>query len=293
MAKARKILKRIKAVRNIHTVTKTMEMVASTRFKRAHDRALAARPYTDRLADVVGDLMARGGQEKLSHPLLKEQEHLRRDVLLVITSHTGMCGGYNAFITSMAVARYEQLRAGGYEALVRVVGKRGLQGLRFRGCPIDRILPGFERHPTYAEVTPLADELMAEFIAGKISGLEVAYTQHLPSGQLSPVIAQLLPLTYISPPPAPPGFTPPPYEFLPSARETLDKLLPTTMRLRLYQCFLDAAVTEQAARIRAMKAATENADDMLHDLTIRYNRRRQAQITTELAEIMGGSAGVE
>jgi F-type H+-transporting ATPase subunit gamma len=293
MAQARKILKRIKAVRNIRTVTKTMAMVASTRFKRAHDRAVAARPYTDRLADVVGDLMARGGQKKLSHPLLREQESVRRDVLLVLTSHTGMCGGYNALVSSVAVARFKQIRAGGYEVLIRLVGKRGIQPLRFHGCPIDRLLPEFEHHPTYAEIAGVADELMAEFVAGKISGLEVAYTQYLSSGQQSAVIAQLLPLTYMLPPPAPPGITPPPYEFLPSARQILNQLLPTTVRLRLYQCFLDAAVTEQAARIRAMKAATENADEMLHDLTVYYNRRRQAQITTELAEIMGGAAGVE
>ncbi len=130
---------------------------------------------------------------------------------------------------------------------------------------------------------------MTDFVAGRIGGLEVAYMQYLSSGRQSAVIAQVLPLTYATPPATTPGLAPVPYEFVPSPREILDRLLPATVRLRLYQCFLDAAVTEQMARIQAMRAATDNADDMLHNLTVRYNRDRQAQITTELAEILGGS----
>ena len=291
MAKARKILKRVRAVGNIRTVTKTMEMVASTRFRRAHVRAVAARPYTDRLSDLVGDLVERCGQDMLRHPLLTEPEHLHRDVLLVITSNAGMCGGYNAALLSVAAARYKQLTGAGYEVLLWVAGRRGLGSLRFRGFPIDRALTGFDHQPAFAPAAELAEELMTDFAAGRISGLEVAYTQYLPSGRQSAVIAQLLPLTYTAPP-TPPGLIPPPYELVPSAQAILDKLLPATVRLRLYQCFLDAAVTEQLTRARAMRSATENADEMLHDLTITYNRVRQAQITTELAEILGGSAEV-
>lgn len=290
MAKARKILRRVRAVGNIRTVTKTMEMVASTRFKRAHVRAVAARPYTDRLSDLVGDLVERCGQDKLDHPLLTEVEHLRRDVLLVITSNTGMCGGYNASVLSVASARYEQLTEAGYEVRLWVAGRRGLGSLRFRGFPIDRALTGFDHRPSFAAAAELAEGLMTDFGAGRISGLEVAYTQYFASGRQSAVIAQLLPLTYTAPPPTLPGLVPPPYEFVPSPRAILDKLLPATVRLRLYQCFLDAAVTEQLTRAQAMRSATENADEMLRDLTVTYNRVRQAQITTELAEILGGGA---
>ncbi len=293
MAKARKILKRLRAVGSIRTVTKTMEMVASTRFKRAHVRAAAARPYTDRLTDLVGDLVGRGAREELSHPLLIEHERVQRDVLLVITSNTGMCAGYNASVLSVAIARHQQLTEAGYDVLLRVVGRRGLHALRFRGLAIDRTLTQLDQRPSFAAVAELAEELMTDFAAGRISGLEVAYTQYISSGRQSAVIAQLLPLTYTAPPPTTPGVAPQPYEFLPSPRAILAQLLPATVRLRLYQCFLDAAVTEQIARMQAMRAATDNADEMLQDLTVSYNRDRQAQITTELAEILGGAAGVD
>lgn len=289
MAKPRKILKRVRAVRNIRTVTRTMEMVASTRFRRAHVRAVTARPYTDRLSDLVGDLVARCGEATLAHPLLAEHEHVLRDVLLVIASDTGMCGGYNSAVLSVAAARYRQLTEAGYDVLLRVSGRRGMQSLRFGGLKVERDLPQFGHRPSFTAVAELANELMADFLSDRIGGLEVAYTQYLPSGRQSAVIAQILPMTYTAPP-ATPGTTPVPYEFVASPQSILDKLLPATMRLRLYQCFLDAAVTEQMARVRAMRAATENADDMLHDLTVTYNRRRQAQITTELAEILGGAS---
>jgi F-type H+-transporting ATPase subunit gamma len=289
VAKARKILKRIRAVGNIRTVTRTMEMVASTRFRRAHVRAVAARPYTDRLSDLVGDLVARCSRGELHHPLLTEYQHIQRDVLVVLTSNTGMCGGYNASVLSVALARYEQLVEAGYEVLLRVAGRRGVGALRFRHLSVDRELTGGGHQPSFEAAAELAEELMTDFTAGRISGLEVAYMQYLSSGRQSAVIAQVLPLTHIPPPPTTPGMVPVAYEFVPSLSDVLDRLLPATVRLRLFQCFLDAAVTEQMARIRAMRSATENADQMLHDLTVRYNRDRQAQITTELAEILGGS----
>jgi len=264
-------------------------MVASTRFKRAHDRAVSARPYVDRLADLVGDLLAKCGKGVLCHPLLIEHHETKADVLLVLTSNSGMCGGYNSTVLSVAVKRLAQLAREGLAARIWVTGRRGTQYLRFRKYHVERALTEFGHSPTYSQVVQVANELMGEFLAGRIGGLEVAYTQFLSSGRQTPVIAQLLPLTYTPPPPTVPGLYQAPYEFHPSDQEILDKLLPATMRLRLYSCILDAAAAEQIARARAMRAATENADEMLHELKIRYNRTRQAQITTELAEIMGGS----
>ena len=205
-----------------------------------------------------------------------------------------MCGGYNDAVLSMAVARYKQLVQAGYQVLLRVAGRRGQQVFRFRKLPVDRAMESFGHRPEFAAAAEVAEELMTDFAAGRISGLEVAYTQYLPSGAaigggradpaaLAPRGRRLRRR----------GVIPVPYEFVPSPQTILDTLLPATVRLRLYQCFLDAAVTEQLSRARAMRAATENADEMLHDLTVAYNRRRQAQITTELAEILGGSVGAE
>ncbi len=294
MAKARKIQKRLRAVGNIRTVTKTMEMVASMRFKRSHDRAVSARPYTDRLADLVGDILGRRDESALRHPMLIEHPTVKRDVLIVLTSNSGMCGAYNAAVLSVAIERLGLLDKEGYDVKLWVAGKRGVRNLRFRGYEVDRVLADFDHRPDYSRVSDLARELLAMFLGGRLGGLEAAYTQFLSSGRQVPVIAQLLPLTYTPPPPRTPGAPElAPYEFRPSQQEILDELLPATLRLRLYQCFLDAAVAEQIARVRAMGAATENADEMLHDLTVRYNRTRQAQITTELAEIVGGSTQTE
>jgi len=293
MPKARKILKRVKAVKNIRTVTRTMEMVASARFRKAHDSAVATRPYTDHLSDLVGDLMARRGEMELRHPLLEEPSNAKCDVLMVLSSNAGLCGPYNASILSTAIERLEQLKAAGYRVLLHVVGKRGAQYFQYRRIPVDKAYVDFKHTPTYEQVSAMAESLMEDFLAGRIGGLEVAYTQYLRSGQQDPAIAQILPLSQTLPPPDRLDHRGVEYEFLPSPRELLDRLLPAVVRLRLYQCFLDAAVTEQISRIRAMRSATENADEKIHDLTVLYNRTRQAQITTELAEIMGGAAGVK
>jgi F-type H+-transporting ATPase subunit gamma len=293
MAKARRILKRVKAVGNIRTVTRTMEMVASARFKKAHDSAIASRPYTDHMTDLVGDLLARCGDSGLHHPLLEESPGVKWEVLLVLASNMGLCGPYNASVLATAMERLGQLRAGGYQVFLHVVGKRGVPYFRYRRVKVDKAYLEFKRTPSYEQIAAIADSLMEDFQARRIGGLEVAYTQYLRGGRQGPAIAQLLPLSQIPPPPRPSGSLTVEYEFLPSPQELLERLLPATVRLRLYQCFLDAAVTEQISRVRAMRAATENADDMIHDLTVLYNRTRQAQITTELAEIIGGAAGVK
>jgi len=301
MAKARNILKRAKAVKTIRSVTKTMEMVSTARFKRMYNRALAARPYTQRLCDLVAELIARGGPGQLKHPLLSPATGPRCDVLLVLTGNRGLCGSYNHAVIKVATERMKGIAQEAYQVCLRVVGRKGIQYFRHGGRPMDKEYTDFEPKtavtgPDYQKVSDLADSLMTDFLAGKVSGLEVAYTQLISAGRYMPVIAQVLPITQWTAPAGPsprPGPTTPPFEMMPSAPEILDKLLPMTVRLRLYQCFLDAAVTEQISRMTAMRAATESADDMIHSLTLRYNHLRQAQITTELAEIIGGRAGIE
>ena len=294
MAKARKILKHVKAIKNIRTVTNTMEMVATARFKKSHDRVVASRPFVDRLAKVVGDLVHRGGLDSISHPLLREPKDVKHDTMIVITSNRGLAGSYNSAVLRVALERYHQVRDGGYQVSLRAVGKRGINALKFRKLPLDRTYTQFDHTPPYDVVRDMADEIMDQFAQGKISGLEVAYMQFVSSGVQRPAIAQLLPLTdlvtersrWVTE--AKTGF-----ELLPAGTEILDRLLPLTVRMKLYQCFLEAAVSEQVMRIAAMRSATDAADDMIHDLTVAYNRQRQSQITTELAEIMGGRGAVE
>ena len=296
MAKARNILKRTRAVKNIRDVTKTMEMIASSRFRRAHKQLVAARPYTDRMSDLVACLIDRMGTASLRHPLLRDDEEPRRDVLLVLTSNRGLCGAMNPSVLRIATARHEQLREAGYEVLLQVVGRRGARHFRFRGIELDAAHTTLGDMPDYDAIAAMADALMAAFLDGEISGVELAYMQFISGARQRPAIAQVLPLSDL-PSPAPSRLAAvgeaAPYDFVPSPSEILDRLLPATVHLRMYQCFLDSSASEQVMRIAAMKTATENADDMLHDLTVRYNRMRQSRITRELTEIAGGGAPVK
>lgn len=297
MAKARKILKRAKAVKSICTVTKTMEMVATARYRKSHQRAVATKPFVDRLAETVTSLCSRGMLDGAEHPLLKPNPSVRREAMLVITSNRGLAGAYNSGVLKIANERLRQLREGNYETLVYVVGKRGIQYMRFRRQSVEKAFTQFDTLPMYSDVTGIADMFIDMFTSGQISDLEVAYTQFISSGRQKAVIAPVLPLseltTGVQAWSSGKGGIVPSYELIPSADEILGRLLPLSVRMKIYQCFLDAAVSEQMMRIAAMRSATDAANDMIHSLTVKYNRMRQGQITTELAEIMGGRSGLE
>ena len=308
MAKARSILKRAKAVKSTRTITKTMEMISTARFKKTHDRVSAAKPYTQAIGAMVADLVATAGD--VNHPLLHADESVKPYVLMVITANRGLCGSYNSAVLRMAMERFEQLQASGKDVQLYVVGKKGLAFLKFRKFSIARPYCDFDYQVDYRSVSDLADDLMDQFIRRLIGGVEVVYTQFISSGKQKAGIAHVLPLSIESgqatlakaDSPAPQGqakvqapakATQALFEYLPSVALVLEKLLPASVRIKMYQCFLDASVSEQIARMTSMRAATENADDMIHSLTVRYNRMRQAQITTELSEIVGGRAGME
>lgn len=294
MAKARKILRHVNAVKSIRTVTRTMEMVASARFKRSHDLAVAARPYTDRLGEMVLEIIQRADRKMLKHPLLVEPSRVRKIVLLVLTSNRGLCGGFNSSVIRIAEERRKQLTEAGYEPQLHVVGKKGIQYYRFRNISVAQQYREFEDIPGYRRVESLSETLMGDFLAQRICGVEVAYMQFLSAGKQSASVCPILPLSDITPlSPHGKAHEASVYEFKPSMQDVLKSVLPATARQRIYQCFLDSAVSEQVMRIAAMHSATDSADDMIHSLSVRYNRTRQSQITTELSEIMGGRIGLE
>ena len=296
MAKARKILKRAKSIKSIRTVTKTMEMVATARFRKSHQRVVATKPFVDRLADVVSG-MCGGGLDDISHPLLRAKSEVKRTAMLVITSNRGLAGAFNSSVLRTAVERVKQLHEAGEDVELHVVGKRGLQFMRFRKLAVTKAYTQFDKTITFEQASEVADTFMDLLVTGKINNLEVAYMQFISSGKQKPVVAKVLPLTELTTgvqqfaPGA--GAAAANYELIPSGQEILQVLLPLSVRMKIYQCFLDSAVSEQMMRIAAMRSATDAADDMVHDLTILYNRSRQGQITTELAEIMGGRVGLE
>lgn len=298
MAKARAIVKRLKAIKNIRKITRTMELIATARFKKAMDRASQSAAYTRKIGEIVADLArSGGGDDEMSHPLLRAPEATRTVEMLVISSNRGLAGGYNGGILRQALRRMREARSAGQRVRLEVAGKRGISYMRFQGETAERTYTNFDDKPTFAEVEQLADRFIDEFVRGTIDRLDVAYMKFVSASRQTPVVETLLPLGDLASETKPAGAAAPgrvtEYEFLPSAKDILKELVPAAFKARLFKCFLDAAVSEQIARMVAMKGATENADEMIGSLSQQYNRARQSQITSELAEIIGGAAALE
>ncbi len=291
MAKARAIIKRLKAVKNIRKITRTMELIATARFKKAMDRATEAAAYTRKIAEIVGDLS--GTNLAISHPLLQAPEEEKNCVLLVLTSNRGLCGGYNSGVLRQAISRIKEAKQQDQNVDVEVSGKRGISFLKFQGQEFAKTFTHFEDKPTFDEVDELASLYIDLYVSGKLDRLDVAYTQFESSSRQTAVLETLLPISQLDSGTGDETKTSIDYEFLPSAQEILEEIVPTAFKARLFKCFLDAAVSEQIFRMVAMKGATENASEMIDDLSMLYNRARQTQITSELSEIIGGAAALE
>jgi len=268
-----------------------MELISTARFKRAMDRATAASAYTNRITKMVQDL-ARSGLE-VSHPLLEPRAEIRRSVLLVLSANRGMCGGYNGNVLRLANRRRMELIERLDEVRLEVSGKRGVSAFRFRKVVPEERFTHFEDRPAYNEVELLANRYLDWFTAGRIDQFDVVYTKFESASRQTAVVETLLPLAQFAGTndggEEEPSAAEVQYEFLPSARAILDEVVPTSFKVKLFKCFLDAAVSEQIARMIAMKAATENADQMISDLSMAYNRARQGQITSELLEVISGA----
>ena len=295
MAKARAIIKRLKAVRNVRKITRTMELVATARFKKAMDRATQAAAYTRKISEIVADLSntMEEGSASFTHPLLQQRETEKKSILLVITSNRGLCGGYNGGVLRHAQTRIRQTKADQIPLDIEVSGKRGIGFFKFQKIETAASYTHFEDKPTFDEVDVLAKRYIDLFVRGEIDRLDVSYTRFETMSRQKAVIETLLPigkLTSTEPASSKPKVE---YDFLPTPKEILEEIVPASFKARLFKCFLDAAVSEQIARMVAMKSATDNADDMIRSIRAQYNRARQSQITSELSEIIGGAAALE
>jgi F-type H+-transporting ATPase subunit gamma len=269
------------------------------------DRATAATAYTRRITQLVSDLVQSGAE--VDHPLLKPHEELRRATLLVLTANRGLCGGYNSNVLRTALGRFREFEtmvaADQLESFrLEVSGKRGISGLRFRRIKPDETYTHFEDKPSFDEVEQLANRFLREYEAGELDRLDVVYTRFISASKQIAVVETLLPLGSLG---EEEGAAKKPkketdqkkaaaagqsmYEFLPSAESILREVVPASFKVKLFKCFLDAAVSEQIARMVAMKSATENAGDLIKQLSREYNRARQTQITSELMDIIGGA----
>lgn len=294
MAKARALDRRRKSVRNIRKITRTMELIATARFKKAMDRSVAARDYTNRLAKILENIASVGAD--VVHPLL-DVRPTQRAAVLVLTGNRGLCGGYNSNIVRQAVAILGQWKSERVDTDVAVSGKRGISALRFRGYDMAERYTNFEDKPEFEAVAPIGRAYLEAYAAKKIDRLDVVYTKFHSIARQEAVTETLLPLK----PPEASGaaaaaggsdqvsnLASNEYDFYPSAESILEEILPASFLSRLFKCFLDAAVSEQVARMVAMKAATENAGGLIKNLSRQYNRARQSQITGEIMEILGG-----
>ncbi len=292
MAKTREIKKRIKAVGNIRRITKTMQMIATSKFARAQQASVASKPYTETLFELVTQLAASLGSDA-THPLLKSKGQ-GKELTLIITSERGLCGPYNGSTlrAAMAFLKNNPNAKGG---VVEVVGKKGMGFLKYAGVQVARQHSQFGDKPTYENVRALAEEYTQRFLSGELSAVRVISMKYISAGKQTPTVLQLLPFqtentakkSAVSAGPAQI------YEFIPSAGELLDTLLPAAVKALLFQAFNDAVVSEHIARMVAMKSATDNAGKAGKRYTRIYNRARQAQITTELTEIISGAAALE
>lgn len=299
MAKARALDKRRKSIRNIRKITRTMELIATAKFKKAMDRATASTAYTRRITKLVADL-ARSGLQ-VSHPLLDPRPETKNATILVLTANRGLCGGYNGSVLRQAFARLNELRSAIPNVRVEVSGKRGIAAFKFKKMSLDQSFTQFDDQPKYDEIELIANRYLEEYSTGKLDRLDVVYTRFLNAAKQVAVTETLLPLESLgaeeqkgteakkgTSPAEPAKSGEVMYEFLPSAESILKEVVPVSFKIRLFKCFLDAAVSEQIARMVAMKSATENASAMIKDLSQSYNRARQSQITGEIMEIIGG-----
>ena len=293
MGKTREIKKRIKAVGNIKRITKTMQMIATAKFSAANARTTAAKPYTAALFQLVSELA--GSLTDVSHPLVDAAGSKPRtgpELTLVITSDRGLCGPYNGTVLRNAAA-FLRANPAAMNGQIELVGKKGLAFCKFNGIKIARGHTQFGDKPTYEAVEALAQDYIDRFIKGEISAVRVVSTRFISAGKQTAQVQQILPFKTPEKAATAEKKAVPQYEFSPAAKELLDDLLPAAVKATLFQLFQEAVVSEHVARMIAMKSATDNSGKSQKRLTRVYNRARQAQITTELTEIISGAAALD
>lgn len=291
-ANIREIKGRIKAVGNIQRITKTMQLIASARFQKLQKRATEAQAYTRKVSEVVGEVASSLGGEDFSLPLATPpQKPAGKEIILCLSASRGFCGAYNANVMRPAIKHIREVGPDNIDT--EVVGKKGVGLLKFSRLPVGTFHDHIGDTPQYEDVQAIAERYMDLFIKGEVDAVRVSYMSFVSMSKQTPELMTLLPL---EPPKAEEGAAATAganYEFSPSAEELLGELLPITVKSTLFQAFNEAAVSEQLARMVAMKAATDAAGKVGKSLKREYNRARQAAITTELSEIIAGAAALE
>jgi F-type H+-transporting ATPase subunit gamma len=289
-AQLRVLRRRIRSVQQTKKITRAMELIATSRIAKAQARVNAARPYAEEITKVLSELASAAS---LDNPLLVERENPRRAAILVVTSDRGLCGGYNSNVIKRAEELGALLRNEGKEPVLYVIGRKGVNFYRFRNRDVAESWTGFSEQPQYVNAVDAGKALVEAFLRepdeGGVDELHVVYTEFVSMLTQAPVAKRVAPLEVEYDDPDVKRGPRPLYEFEPDEDTLLDALLPKYIYTRLFAALLESAASESAARRRAMKAATDNANDLIRGLTREMNQARQAQITQEISEIVGGA----
>ncbi len=287
-AELRDTRRRIRSVQAIQKITRAMELIAASRIPKASARVLASKPYTAKLIEVIQNLGAAGSST--AHVLL-EQRNVVDVGVLVVSSDRGLAGAYASTIIRMAEQRIIDLRREGKDVRIFAIGKKAQTYFRYRGYRIERSFLAVTDTPGYGDARAVANSVMGAYASGEVDAVEAFFSRFQSAMTQVPTRYDLLPIQQPDAPVVADG--PPPisvdYSYEPSPAEILDRLLPRYVEAIIFNMLLEASASEHSARRRAMKAATDNADDLIRALTMSANRARQADITTEISEIVGGA----
>jgi F-type H+-transporting ATPase subunit gamma len=286
VAIAREVKGRIRSVENTRKITRTMEMVATSKLKKATDRVYAARPYAQALGEIVRSLYSPELTER--YPLLRQPETIRRAGILVLTANRGLAGAFNINILKEAIRLSGELRGQGTEVELHLVGRKGVAFFRFRKEAMELTRTDLGDYPTPEEAESLVASLRDRFSAGELDAVYMVGSEFRSALSTPPVVREILPIR-----PEPGAATADRFILSPSGDVILSRLLPLYIRNAVFRGLVENVAAEQSARRNAMKNATDNAGDILEGLKRSYNRARQAQITQEIAEIVGGASALE
>lgn len=287
-AQERVLRRRIAKFSNMKKITRAMELIAATRVAKAQAQANAARPYAEHITQVIQDLAAGGAD--VNHPLLRPVEDVKKVGVLVLAGDRGLAGAYNSHVIRLAEREVQAARADGHEYAIVTVGRKAEAYFKFRHYDIDASYAGFTERPGYEDAAAVAARITEMFVNGGCDRINLVYTRFVSMGTQEAVVRRFLPLETTSviaeqgDAEARAGF-----EFEPSANAVLESLLPRYVESRVYSALLEAAASELASRQRAMKAATDNAEELIIKYTRKMNQVRQDAITTEIMEIIGGA----
>jgi F-type H+-transporting ATPase subunit gamma len=279
--------RRIRSIQSTKKITRAMELIAASRIVKAQQRVAAARPYAEQITSVIRNLAAAGAAP--ASPLLQERPEVRRVGMVVVTADRGLAGAYNATVIRAAERAVAEHRAAGREVRLACAGKKGFSYFRFRRYDVDASWIGHADNPRYEDARAIAEFVRERFEDGTYDRVDLAYTQFLSLGTQRAVVRQFMPLDRSVIEQAAAAGPRADYEYEPSPQEILDRLLPRYAEARLFAALLESAASEHASRQRAMKSATDNAEELIVKLTRIMNRARQDAITTEIMEIVGGA----